>query len=126
MRKGLDFWRRLSGIDKTFFVSTDPLRALWPLREWRLWDGRWWDWRWCCRAVGASSGWCGGRSKGAIWRLRNRLIVAYLFIAVVPVVLILVLMLVTSYAVIGQMAVYLVNRELENRMRTLRHFQRKP
>src|SRR5260370_6900284 len=28
-------------------------------------------------------------------------------------------MLVTSYALIGQMAVYLVNRELENRMRTL-------
>jgi phosphoserine phosphatase RsbU/P len=33
--------------------------------------------------------------------------------------LILALMLVTSYALIGQMAVYLVNRELENRMRTL-------
>src|SRR5437879_8174821 len=54
-----------------------------------------------------------------IWRLRNRLIVAYLFIAVVPIVLILALMLVTSYALIGQMAVYLVNRELKNRMRTL-------
>jgi sigma-B regulation protein RsbU (phosphoserine phosphatase) len=54
-----------------------------------------------------------------IWRLRNRLIVAYLFIAVVPIVLILALMLVTSYALIGQMAVYLVNRELDNRMRTL-------
>ena len=57
--------------------------------------------------------------RNLIWRLRNRLIVAYLFIAVVPIVLILALMLVTSYALIGQMAVYLVNRELENRMRTL-------
>ena len=53
--------------------------------------------------------------RNLIWRLRNRLIVAYLFIAVVPIVLILALMLVTSYALIGQMAVYLVNRELENR-----------
>jgi sigma-B regulation protein RsbU (phosphoserine phosphatase) len=57
--------------------------------------------------------------RNLIWRLRNRLIVAYLFIAVVPIVLILALMMVTSYALIGQMAVYLVNRELENRMRTL-------
>jgi sigma-B regulation protein RsbU (phosphoserine phosphatase) len=57
--------------------------------------------------------------RNLIWRLRNRLIVAYLFIAVVPIVLILALMLVTSYALIGQMAVFLVNRELENRMRTL-------
>src|ERR1035441_5976759 len=57
--------------------------------------------------------------RNLIWRLRNRLIVAYVFIAVVPIVLILALMLVASYALIGQMAVYLVNRELDNRMRTL-------
>jgi sigma-B regulation protein RsbU (phosphoserine phosphatase) len=57
--------------------------------------------------------------RNLIWRLRNRLIVAYLFIAVVPIVLILALMLVTSYALVGQMAVYLVNKELDNRMRTL-------
>ena len=57
--------------------------------------------------------------RNLIWRLRNRLIVAYLFIAVVPIVLLLALMLVTSYALIGQVAVYLVDRELGNRMRTL-------
>jgi len=57
--------------------------------------------------------------RNLIWRLRNRLIVAYLFIAVVPIVLILSLMLVTSYTVVGQMAVYLVQRELDNRTRTL-------
>jgi len=54
--------------------------------------------------------------RNLIWRLRNRLIVAYLFIAVVPIVLLLVLMLVTSYALVGQMAVYLAYRELGNRM----------
>jgi len=57
--------------------------------------------------------------RNLIWRLRNRLIVAYLFIAVVPIVLILALMLVTSYALVGQMAVYLVQKELDNRIRTL-------
>jgi sigma-B regulation protein RsbU (phosphoserine phosphatase) len=58
-------------------------------------------------------------TRTMIWRLRNRLIVAYLFIAVVPVVLMLALMLGTSYLVVGQTAVYLVNRELDNRMRSL-------
>src|SRR5438874_12465866 len=41
----------------------------------------------------------------AIWRLRNRLIVAYLSIAVVPVVLTLFLFGVTFHAVTVQMAV---------------------
>ena len=55
----------------------------------------------------------------AIWRLRNRLIAAYLLIAVVPVVLILMLVAMAGYAVIGQMAVYLVNTELKHREDTL-------
>jgi sigma-B regulation protein RsbU (phosphoserine phosphatase) len=58
--------------------------------------------------------------RNLIWRLRNRLIVAYLFIAVVPIVLILALMLVTSYALVGQMAVYMVQKDLDNRIGTLR------
>ncbi len=54
--------------------------------------------------------------RNLIWRLRNRLIVAYLFIAVVPIVLILALMLVTSYALVGQIAVYMVQKDLDSRM----------
>src|SRR5436309_2178386 len=46
--------------------------------------------------------------RKAIWRLRNRLVLAYLFIAVVPIVLILGLVAIAAWAVIGQMAVYLV------------------
>jgi sigma-B regulation protein RsbU (phosphoserine phosphatase) len=57
--------------------------------------------------------------KQAIWGLRNRLIVAYLFIAVVPVVLITVLLGLAAYAVIGQMSIYLVNRELDHRESSL-------
>jgi len=57
--------------------------------------------------------------RKAIWRLRNRLIVAYLFIAVVPVVLILTLVAIAAWAVIGQMAVYLVTTELSHRQSAL-------
>ncbi|HXB72145.1 MAG TPA: SpoIIE family protein phosphatase [Candidatus Acidoferrales bacterium] len=57
--------------------------------------------------------------RTAIWRLRNRLIAAYLFIAVVPIVLILVLMGLAAWFVLGQMAVYLVDTELSARERTL-------
>ena len=57
--------------------------------------------------------------RKAIWRLRNRLIVAYLFIAVVPIILIVALAGIAGYAVIGQMAVYLVNTELSHRVNSL-------
>jgi sigma-B regulation protein RsbU (phosphoserine phosphatase) len=50
-----------------------------------------------------------------IWRLRNRLIVAYVFIAVVPVLLIVALVASGTYVVTGQLAVYLINSELERR-----------
>jgi sigma-B regulation protein RsbU (phosphoserine phosphatase) len=57
--------------------------------------------------------------RKAIWRLRNRLIAAYVFIAVVPVVLILLLAGIASYVVIGQMAVYVVSTELRHRQAAL-------
>jgi sigma-B regulation protein RsbU (phosphoserine phosphatase) len=53
---------------------------------------------------------------GGVWRLRNRLIIAYLFIAVVPVILILAMGLLAGYVVLGEMAVYLANRELGSRV----------
>ena len=51
----------------------------------------------------------------AIWRLRNRLIVAYAFIAVVPVLLIIVLVASATYVIAGQTAVYLITSELDRR-----------
>lgn len=54
--------------------------------------------------------------RAALWRLRNRLVAAYLLIAVVPVVLILLLASIAAYLVIGQIAVYLVNKELSHRV----------
>ncbi|MGA2740892.1 MAG: SpoIIE family protein phosphatase [Bryobacteraceae bacterium] len=55
-----------------------------------------------------------------IWRLRNRLIVAYAFIAMVPIVLILALVLVSTYGLTGQVALYLINSELDRRTNVLK------
>lgn len=57
--------------------------------------------------------------RKAIWRLRNRLIVTYLFIAVVPVVLVFTLAAVSLWALISQVAVYLVSSELDRRIDSL-------
>ncbi|MBI4909223.1 MAG: SpoIIE family protein phosphatase [Acidobacteria bacterium] len=53
--------------------------------------------------------------KQAIWSLRNRLLVAYGFIAVLPLLLILMLAGLALYAILGQMAVYMVLSEFERR-----------
>src|ERR1035441_10085569 len=53
-------------------------------------------------------------TRKAIWRLRNRLIVSYLFIAVVPIVLIVLLAGLAGYTLIGQLAAYFVRNNLAN------------
>ena len=53
--------------------------------------------------------------RKAIWRVRNRLIVSYLFIAVVPMTLMLALLGLGLYVLIGQMAVYAVHSQLQLR-----------
>ena len=57
--------------------------------------------------------------KQIIWRLRNRLIVTYLFIALAPVVLIVLLVGIGGYILAGQAAAFLVSSELERRMDAL-------
>lgn len=54
-----------------------------------------------------------------IWRLRNRLYVTYVFIAVVPIILILALAATGTFIVAGQVALYLVSSELESRAQSL-------
>ncbi len=58
-------------------------------------------------------------ARRIIWRLRNRLIVAYLFIAFVPIVLIAILTALVGSVLVGGTAVYLVNSELERRMNAI-------
>src|SRR4026207_1904938 len=54
-----------------------------------------------------------------IWRLRNRLIVTYLFIALAPVGLIGLVVGYGGYILAGQAAAFLVSSELERRMDAL-------
>src|SRR5687768_3442527 len=54
-----------------------------------------------------------------IWRLRNRLIVAYVFIGVIPVLAMLALVGATSQYLGGQVGAYLVHSELERRLTAL-------
>ncbi len=51
--------------------------------------------------------------RTSIWRLRNRLIVTYIFIGFVPLALILVLVGTGGYILAGQTAMYLVSSELD-------------
>lgn len=48
-----------------------------------------------------------------LWRVRNRLLVAYGFIALVPIALIATLSLVLLYGLVGQTAIFMVQSELE-------------
>ncbi len=57
--------------------------------------------------------------RKAVWRLRNRLYVTYVFIAVVPIVLIAALAWMGGYLLINQLAVYLVTSELDRRIDSL-------
>ncbi|WP_162179846.1 PP2C family protein-serine/threonine phosphatase [Bryobacter aggregatus] len=58
--------------------------------------------------------------RSVIWRLSNRLIVSYIFIALVPLLLLLTLCGIATYLATGQMATYLINSELDRQIGTLR------
>jgi sigma-B regulation protein RsbU (phosphoserine phosphatase) len=54
-----------------------------------------------------------------LWRLRNRLIVTYVFIGVIPVVLLMAMAFITVYLFAGQFANFVVTSELDSRLRSL-------
>ncbi len=58
--------------------------------------------------------------RHAVWRLRNRLIVTYIFIAIVPVLLVLILSGLSAWAILNQVTVYLVTSELDRRIAEVR------
>ncbi len=55
-------------------------------------------------------------ARQALWRLRHRLIVTYLFIAGVPLLLIIGLAALAGYMLVYQLAAYLVTTELDRRI----------
>jgi sigma-B regulation protein RsbU (phosphoserine phosphatase) len=117
-RGGRVLWRSLGRLEKAFVLLLPVNVFLWltgvaPVAQW---------WLACLSFLLGLVVVFGLARRGlrkAIWRLRNRLIAAYVFIAVVPVVLILLLAGSATYAVIEQMAVYLVNTELRHRQAVL-------
>ena len=54
-----------------------------------------------------------------LWRLRNRLIVTYVFIGVIPAVLLVAMGLITLYGLGGQFAVFVVTSEIDAQLRSL-------
>src|ERR1051325_10884063 len=55
-------------------------------------------------------------ARQSLWRLRHRLLLTYLFIAVVPIVLIAGLVALSGYMLVNQLASYLVTAELDRRI----------
>jgi sigma-B regulation protein RsbU (phosphoserine phosphatase) len=112
-------WARAGKVEKAFIVALVPyliLRLAWPdsgiegfmaLVTYVL--GAWVGLRLLRTAL-----------RKITWRLRNRLMVAYLFIAVLPILLVVVLAALGSYMLAGQVAVYLARSELDRRLLALR------
>jgi sigma-B regulation protein RsbU (phosphoserine phosphatase) len=54
-----------------------------------------------------------------LWRLRNRLIVTYIFIGVIPTVLLVAITFITLYGLAGQFAIFVVTAEINSQLRSL-------
>jgi len=66
----------------------------------------------------AIAGYCWLRSQ-LLWRLRNRLIVTYVFIGVIPVFLLVVISLITLYLFAGQFASFVVTSDIATHLRSM-------
>jgi len=115
MRKGYrELWNRLGWIEKTFLflmVAYALLRITGLSPTWQFLTAL------AAFVFGAITliRLTFALTRKAIWRLRNRLIAAYLFIAVVPIVLIVTLAGLAGYTLVGQVAAYFVRTQLANR-----------
>jgi len=114
----LAIWRRLTQLDR---VALGML-ILFAL----VWAAGWAGWRMPLRgfltflavlaAVFLLIRWLGWVRNQVLWSLRNRLIIAYLFIAVVPVVLLLTITTVAAYLTYLQLGAHVLNDELQERV----------
>src|SRR5271170_2439593 len=60
-----------------------------------------------------------------LWRLRNRLIVTYIFIGVIPAVLLIVMALFTAYLFAGQFSGFAVTSEISTQLRSMKRRTRR-
>jgi sigma-B regulation protein RsbU (phosphoserine phosphatase) len=61
----------------------------------------------------------GALKRKILWRLRNRLIVTYVFIGVIPAVLLVVMGIITIYLFAGQFASFVVTSEINTQLRSM-------
>jgi phosphoserine phosphatase RsbU/P len=57
--------------------------------------------------------------RKVLWRLRNRLIVTYVFIGVIPVALLVLMAVITTYLFAGQFASFVVTSEINSQLRSM-------
>ncbi len=57
--------------------------------------------------------------RKVLWRLRNRLIVTYVFIGVIPAVLLVAMAVITIYLFAGQFASFVVTSEINSQLRSM-------
>ena len=115
-REWLPHWQ-LS--EKLFLISLASLAAAYATRQ-PLWmlllamfaTGIFFSW--------AFVKWARTQLRRFIWNLRNRLLVAFLFIAVIPLLLVVAMVCYGAKEMAGQVAVYLVHAEMERRLGQLR------
>jgi sigma-B regulation protein RsbU (phosphoserine phosphatase) len=58
-------------------------------------------------------------TRNLMWRLRNRLVVTYIFIGVIPLVLLATIFLLAGYIFAGQFATFVVTNDLKHELRRL-------
>jgi sigma-B regulation protein RsbU (phosphoserine phosphatase) len=59
-----------------------------------------------------------------MWRLRNRLVVTYVFIGVIPVVLLILIGIIAGYLLAGQFATFVISSDLTAQLRSLEAINR--
>lgn len=122
-RRFTRFWRRLSVTDRLAAVVVAASALLWILNR---------------AGLGVPTGILGFTTVSAViagffllfrlvavyrhqflWRLRNRLIAAYIFIAVVPMILLITIGVLTSRILYQQFSAYVITHEVESRVEKL-------
>lgn len=71
-------------------------------------------------AVATGIKWLHRLLRQAVWSLRNRLLVAYVFIAVVPVLLVGAFAMASAWVLAGQISVHLVSTEFNRRLTVMK------
>jgi sigma-B regulation protein RsbU (phosphoserine phosphatase) len=123
------WWRGRSRLARVFLVFLGLAAVLWAAHQALLWNAP------AEVTQSAVSGWMRlflllsavlgsillvrWTRRRLLWRLRNRLIVTYVFIGVIPVVLLLFMGLLAGYLFAGQFATYVASGEIRSELKAV-------